>query len=112
MEQKAKNVSPFSSESRNAYVAEHLTDSFLTLLKEKQMNETSSENILNSSAYAAFFLYGWIEGWFRRGMKDRTEELIACLFCERKKAGDTFLPRFLPPAQDLYTLNSTLPSSM
>lgn len=32
-----------------------------------------------SSAYVAFFLYGWIDVWFRRGMKDTTEELIAYL---------------------------------
>lgn len=32
-----------------------------------------------SSAYAAFFLYGWIEVWFRRGMRDTAEELIAHL---------------------------------
>lgn len=32
-----------------------------------------------SSAYVAFFLYGWIEVWFRRGMRDTTEELIAYL---------------------------------
>lgn len=32
-----------------------------------------------ASAYAAFFLYGWIEVWFRRGMRDSAEELIAYL---------------------------------
>ena len=32
-----------------------------------------------SSAYAGFFLYGWIEVWFRRGMRDTAEELIAYL---------------------------------
>ena len=172
MEQKAKNVSPFSNESRNAYVVEHLTSSMLALLKEKPITEISiSElcdmagvgrtsfyrnyeekadivrayighlfqdwmeqckktsdlsvketvrivfshfeanrdfySLLNkrglvyllkdiildlcgfdperelaaaySSAYVGFFLYGWIEVWFRRGMKDTTEELIAYL---------------------------------
>lgn len=172
MEQKAKNVSPFSNESRNAYVVEHLTDAMLTLLKEKPVSEISiselcgmagvgrtsfyrnyeekediikayvqqlfqdwvdkwkatpdlsvkeavrivfshfeanrdfytllnergliyllKDIILNlcgfhpeqempaaySSAYVAFFLYGWIEVWFRRGMRDTTEELIAYL---------------------------------
>ena len=169
MEQKPKNVSPFSNESRNAYVVEHLTSSMLELLKEKPISEISiselcgmagvgrtsfyrnyeekediikayikrlfqdwvdkyketpdlpvrevvrivfshfeayrdfytllnerglvyllKDIILNlcgfnpeqelvaaySSAYVAFFLYGWIEVWFRRGMKDTTEELI------------------------------------
>lgn len=172
MEQKEKNVSPFSNESRNAYVVEHLTGAMLTLLKEKPIAEiTVSElcgmagvgrtsfyrnygdkeeivreyikklsqdwvdkckaksngsvreivrilfshfeanrdfySLLNqrglvyllkdiildlcgfnpdqdmaaaySSAYVGFFLYGWIEVWFRRGMKDTTEELIAYL---------------------------------
>ena len=170
MEQKAKNVSPFSNAGRSAYVAERLAGSMLALLKEKPMGEISiSElcdragvgrtsfyrnyqekedivrahiehlfqdwadkckntadpppvrevvrivfshfeanrefySLLNeqglvyllkdiildlcgfnpeqelvaaySSAYVAFFLYGWIEVWFRRGMRDTTEELI------------------------------------
>lgn len=172
MEQNAKNVSPFSNESRNAYVVEHLTSSMLALLKEKPIDEISiselcetagvgrtsfyrnykeKEDIIEayiarlfqkwvneykeehaptvrelvriafthfeanrdfyslinerglvyllkdiildlcgfnpdqelpaaySSAYAAFFLYGWIEVWFRRGMKDAAEELTAYL---------------------------------
>lgn len=32
-----------------------------------------------SSAYVAFFLYGWIEVWFRRGMKETAEELAGYL---------------------------------
>ena len=172
MEQKPKNVSPFSNESRNAYVVEHLTSSMLELLKEKPINEISiselcgmagvgrtsfyrnyeeKEDIVKayierlsqdwvekckepsdlpvrevvrivfshfeanrdfytllnerglvyllkdiildlcgfdpeqempaaySSAYVAFFLYGWIEVWFRRGMRDKAEELIRYL---------------------------------
>lgn len=172
MEQKPKNVSPFSNESRNAYVVEHLTSSMLELLKEKPINEISiselcgmagvgrtsfyrnyeekediikayvehlfqdwldrwketpdlpvkevvrivfshfeanrefytllnerglvyllKDIILNlcgfdpeqempaaySSAYVGFFLYGWIEVWFRRGMRDTAEELITYL---------------------------------
>lgn len=172
IEQRAKNVSPFSNESRNAYVVEQLTGSMLALLEEKPIGEISvselcdragvgrtsfyrnyerkedivrahlkslSEewmsrckqipdlsvretvrivfshfeanrdfySLLNkrglvyllkdiildlcgfdpeqeltaaySSAYVGFFLYGWIEVWFRRGMKDTTEELIAYL---------------------------------
>lgn len=172
MEQKAKNVSPFSNESRSAYVVEHLTSSMLALLAEKPIAEISvselcsmagvgrtsfyrnygeKEDIIKayiqhlfqdwvdtckkapdlsvrdavwivfshfeknrdfysllnerglvyllkdiildlcgfnpdqempaaySSAYLAFFLYGWIEVWFRRGMRDTAEELIAYL---------------------------------
>ena len=172
MEQKAKNVSPFSNASRNAYVVERLTSSMLALLAEKPIAEISiselcdtagvgrtsfyrnygeKEDIIRahigrmfqewadecretpdrpvreivgivfshfeanrdfysllnkrglvyllkdaildvcgfhpeqelaaaySSAYVGFFLYGWIEVWFRRGMRDTTEELIAHL---------------------------------
>lgn len=172
MEQKAKNVSPFSNESRNAYVVEHLTSSMLALLEEKPIGEITisglcdragvgrtsfyrnygeKEDIVKAyikhlfhdwvdkwettpgisardtirlvfshfeanrdfyslinrqglvyllkdiilelcnfdpeqeivaayaSAYMGFFLYGWIEVWFRRGMKDTTEELISYL---------------------------------
>lgn len=172
MEQKPKNVSPFSNESRNAYVIEHLTGAMLALLEEKPLAEISiselcdeagvgrtsfyrnfqeKEDIIKayikhlfqdwvdkwktspdlsiketvqivfshfeanrdfysllnkrglvyllkdiildlcgfnpeqemvaaySSAYVGFFLYGWIEVWFRRGMRDTVEELIAYL---------------------------------
>lgn len=172
MEQKPKNVSPFSSESRNAYVREHLTDALLELLEKKPLGEISiselcdmasvgrtsfyrnfetKEDILKthiehlfsgwvskwkqnpeispgkliyqvfshlesnrdfygllnkrglvyllkdiildlcgfnpeldtipaySSAYAAFLLYGWIEVWFRRGMKETAAELASYL---------------------------------
>ncbi len=172
MEQKAKSVSPFSNQSRNAYVTEHLTDALLALLAEKPVNEISiselcdaagvgrtsfyrnyeaKEDILKahvkhlfhdwtkeceqtpelplgrliylvfshfeanyefygllnqrgltyllkdilldqcgfnpeqevaaaySSAYVAFFLYGWIEVWFRRGMKETAAELAGYL---------------------------------
>ena len=41
MEQKAKNVSPFSNESRNAYVVEHLSSSMLALLREKPLANIS-----------------------------------------------------------------------
>ncbi|MCI8280897.1 MAG: TetR/AcrR family transcriptional regulator [Lachnospiraceae bacterium] len=168
MEQKVKNVSPFSSASRNAYVIEHLTNALLELLEEKSLNQISISELCNlagvgrtsfyrnfetkedilrahikhlfqgwvkewenepkaplaqlvyqvfshfetnrgfygllnkrgltfllkdillelcgfhpeqdvisaySSAYAAFFLYGWIEVWFRRGMKETAAEL-------------------------------------
>lgn len=172
MEQKGKSVSPFSSESRNAYVLEHLTDALLTLLAEKPINEISISELCNvagvgrtsfyrnfetkeeilkthithlfrswvnewentpgfpldkgiyqmfshfemnrdfysllnkrgmvyllkdiildlcgfnpdqeviaaySSAYVAFFLYGWIEVWFRRGMRETADELASYL---------------------------------
>lgn len=172
MEQKRKNVSPYSNESRNAYVVGQLTGAMLALLEEKPLADISiSElcdragvgrtsfyrnfeekkdivkahigrltqewvdqckvapdlsvretvrivfshfeanrdfySLLNqrglvyllkdiildlcgfkpeqeiaaaySSAYVGFFLYGWIEVWFRRGMRDTVEELVAYL---------------------------------
>lgn len=172
MGQRVKSVSPFSNQSRNAYVTEHLTDALLALLKEKPIDEISvselcdtagvgrtsfyrnyqtKEDILTahinhlfhdwineweqnqeisldrsiylvfshfetnydfysllnqrgltcllkdillelcgfnpeqevkaaySSAYVAFFLYGWIEVWFRRGMKETAAELAGYL---------------------------------
>lgn len=172
MEQRPKNVSPFSNESRNAYVVEHLTGSMLALLKEKPLDKISvselcdmagvgrtsfyrnygeKEDIIRayvkdlfqdwmdkcrstpdlpvsetvrivfshfesrrdfyallnerglvyllkdiilelcgfdpeqevvaaySSAYVGFFLYGWIEVWFRRGMKETAAELAGYL---------------------------------
>ena len=172
MEQKPKNVSPFSNERRNAYVVEQLTGSMLALLEEKPIGEISISELCDkagvgrtsfyrnyedktdivkafitrlfqdwmdkckktsdlsvremvqivfshfetnrdfygllnkrgliyllkdiildlcgfdpgqempkayASAYVAFFVYGWIEVWFRRGMRDTAEELIAYL---------------------------------
>lgn len=32
-----------------------------------------------ASSYAGYFLYGWTEVWFLRGMKDSTEELMSYL---------------------------------
>ena len=32
-----------------------------------------------SSSYVGFFLYGWIEVRFRRGMRDKAEELVVYL---------------------------------
>ena len=168
MEQKRKNVSPYSNESRNVYVVEQLTGAMLALLEEKPLADISiSElcdragvgrtsfyrnfeekkdivkahigrlvqewvdqckeapdlsvretvrivfshfeanrdfySLLNqrglvyllkdiildlcgfkpeqeiaaaySSAYVGFFLYGWIEVWFQRGMKESAEEM-------------------------------------
>ena len=66
---------------------------FYTLLNERGLVYLLKDIILNlcgfnpeqemrtaySSAYVAFFLYGWIEVRFLRGMKDTAEELIAYL---------------------------------
>nr|WP_325240240.1 TetR-like C-terminal domain-containing protein [uncultured Oscillibacter sp.] len=66
---------------------------FYTMLNERGLVYLLKDIILNlcgfnpeqemfsahSSAYVAFFLYGCIEVWLRRGMRDTTEELIAYL---------------------------------
>lgn len=41
MEQKPRNVSPFSNEARNAYVIEHITDALLELLRDKSIEDVS-----------------------------------------------------------------------
>lgn len=41
MRQKQDTVSPMSNEGRNIYVIEHLTNSLLTLLKEKEIEDIS-----------------------------------------------------------------------
>ena len=50
MEQKKKNVSPFSNEARNAYVLEHVTASVLKLLQEKPLNDISVSEICDDAA--------------------------------------------------------------
>ena len=49
MEQKSKNVSPFSNEARNAYVIEHMTDTVLRLLREKPLNDISISEIVENA---------------------------------------------------------------
>ena len=49
MEQKAKNVSPFSSESRNAYVIGHITEAMLSLLRDKPVHEITVSELCASS---------------------------------------------------------------
>lgn len=170
MRQTTQNVSPMSNEGRNAYVLQHITDTFLALLKEKPISDISiselcerarvgrasfyrnfgnKEDILKAhlneifqkwvneyekvsdrplselvqtlfthfekyrdfysllnergyipllkdtivgifdlntelpaleayaKAYAAYSLYGWIEVWFQRGMRESAEEMTA-----------------------------------
>lgn len=172
MEEQPKTASPFSNESRNIYVIEHLTEALLSLMEEKPLSAISiselcaaagvgrtsfyrnfetREDILRarveqllggmaaelkkepalpldrfiyqvfshleanrdfyglvhrrgctyllkdvlldlcgfepeqevvaaySSAYVAFFLYGWIETWLRRGMRETAAELASYL---------------------------------
>lgn len=57
MEQKAKNVSPFSNESRNAYVVEHLTSSMLALLEEKPITEISISELCDMAGVGRTSFY-------------------------------------------------------
>lgn len=82
MEQKPKNVSPFSNECRNAYVVEHLTSSMLELLKEKPIGEISISELCGMAgvgrtsfyrnyeekediikAYVEHLFQDWVERW-------------------------------------------------
>lgn len=55
---------------------EYIKDYILDLV-----NFNPDQELVNAyaSAYLAFFVYGWIEVWFRRGMKDSAEELAQYL---------------------------------
>ena len=57
MEQKSRNVSPFSNEARNAYVVEHITQSMLKLLKEKPLNDISIREIVDDAAVGRTSFY-------------------------------------------------------
>ena len=57
MEQKAKNVSPFSNESRNAYVVEHLTSSMFALLEEKPITEISISELCDMAGVGRTSFY-------------------------------------------------------
>lgn len=49
MRQTKQNVSPMSNEGRNAYVIEHLRDALLKLLSEKQMNDISISELVETA---------------------------------------------------------------
>ena len=57
MEQKKKNVSPFSNEARNAYALEHVTASVLRLLHEKPISEISISEICDEAAIGRTSFY-------------------------------------------------------
>ena len=57
MEQKSRNVSPFSNEARNAYVIEHITDALLKLLKEKPIQEISISEIVDTAGVGRTSFY-------------------------------------------------------
>ena len=98
MEQKSRNVSPFSNEARNAYVVEHITQSMLKLLKEKPLNDISIREIVDDAAvgrtsfYRNFetkedvikkhieYLIGTWDQEYKASGKDSNAELYGSLF--------------------------------
>ena len=109
MEQKRKNVSPFSNEARNAYVIEHITDSVLKLLREKSLNEISVSEIVDDAAVGRTSFYRnfetkedvvkkhiseLIERWdqdYRATGKDSNAEMYGSLFQHLKDNEDFYL---------------------
>ena len=86
MEQKAKNVSPFSNESRNAYVVEHLTSSMLALLREKPLANISISELCSEAGVGRTSFYrnfaekediikGYMKRW-QSGKMKRIRRLI------------------------------------
>lgn len=57
MRQKAKNVSPMSNESRNAYVLEHLTGAALALLWEKPLDKISVSELCDQAGVGRASFY-------------------------------------------------------
>ena len=109
MEQKNRNVSPFSNEARNAYVTEHITQSVLKLLKEKPLNDISISEIVDDAAVGRTSFYRnyktkedvikkhiehLIEVWdqeYKTSGKDSNAELYGSLFEHLKNHADFFL---------------------
>ena len=109
MEQKNRNVSPFSNESRNAYVLEHITSSVLKLLREKPLQEISISEIVNEAAVGRTSFYRnfetkedvikryiscLIEQWdqeYKSTGKDSNPELYGSLFKHLKDNADFYL---------------------
>lgn len=109
MEQKNRNVSPFSNESRNAYVLEHITSSVLKLLREKPLQEISISEIVNEAAVGRTSFYRnfetkedvikrhlsyLIEQWdqeYKSTGNDSNPELYGSLFKHLKDNADFYL---------------------
>ncbi len=109
MEHKSKNVSPFSNESRNAYVIEHITDSVLKLLREKPLSEISISEIVDDAGVGRTSFYrnfdtkedvvkrhisDLIETWdqeYKSTGKDSNAELYGSLFQHLKNHAEFYL---------------------
>lgn len=109
MEQNSRNVSPFSNESRNAYVIEHITGSVLKLLKEKPIQEISISEIVDDAGVGRTSFYrnyetkedvvkkhieALIEKWdheYKASGMDSNAELYGNLFKHLKDNADFYL---------------------
>ena len=109
MEQKSRNVSPFSNESRNAYVIEHITESMLKLLNEKPIQDISISEIVDDAGVGRTSFYrnyetkedvvkkyitSLIEKWdqdYKASGKDSNAELYGSLFKHLKDNADFYL---------------------
>ena len=109
MEQKSRNVSPFSNEARNAYVIEHITDALLKLLKEKPIQEISISEIVDTAGVGRTSFYrnyetkedvvkkyiaDLIEKWdqeYKASGKSSNAELYGSLFQHLKNYSEFYL---------------------
>lgn len=109
MEQKSRNVSPFSNKARNAYVTEHITDTVLMLLKEKSLSDISISEIVDNAAVGRTSFYRnyeskedvikrhiekLIENWekeYQATGKDSNAEMYGSLFKHLKDNADFYL---------------------
>lgn len=57
MRQISKNVSPMSNEGRNAYVINHLTEAFLTLLAQKPLEDISISELVDTAGIGRASFY-------------------------------------------------------
>ena len=109
MEQKAKNVSPYSNEARNTYVVEQITNSVLKLLREKPLYEISISEICDNAIVGRTSFYrnyttkedvvrkyiekdirGWQQKYDQSG-EDSNAKLYGSLFQHLKENSDFYL---------------------
>lgn len=109
MEQNSRNVSPFSNESRNTYVIEHITESLIKLLRKKPLQDISISEIVNeagvgrTSFYRNFdtkeevikkYISRMIEEWdqgYKASGKESNAKLYGSLFKHLKDHSDFYL---------------------
>ena len=108
MEQKRKNVSPFSNEARNVYVVEHITASMLDRLKTQAIEEISISDLCNDAGVGRTSFYRnfesredivrkhlrklfkeWAEDWESSG-EESPAKMYGSLFAYLKKYSGLF----------------------